>query len=73
MYLPFFLIYDQSFLILKVNTVSAGFDAAAGDPLGGCLVSPAGYAHMTYMLCGLAGGRVAVALEVVPALSYSEV
>ena len=30
--------------------ISAGFDAAAGDLLGGCHVSPAGYAHMAYHL-----------------------
>lgn len=44
--------------------VSAGFDAAAGDELGECFVTPAGYAHMTHMLAGLAGGRLVVALEV---------
>lgn len=44
--------------------VSAGFDAAEGDELGECHVSPAGYAHMTHMLSGLAGGKVVVALEV---------
>jgi len=43
--------------------VSAGFDAAAGDLLGGCLVSPAGYAHMTHQLMSLASGRLVVALE----------
>ncbi|KAJ3339285.1 Histone deacetylase 6 [Gonapodya sp. JEL0774] len=43
--------------------VSAGFDAAAGDPLGGCNVTPVGYAHMTHMLSELAGGKVAVILE----------
>uniref|UniRef100_A0A8C0HBK4 Histone deacetylase 6 n=1 Tax=Chelonoidis abingdonii TaxID=106734 RepID=A0A8C0HBK4_CHEAB len=43
--------------------VSAGFDAARGDPLGGCLVSPEGYAHMTHLLLGLAGGRVVLVLE----------
>ncbi|KAF4621405.1 hypothetical protein D9613_000736 [Agrocybe pediades] len=43
--------------------ISAGFDAAAGDDLGECLVSPAGYAHMTHMLAGLANGRMVVALE----------
>ncbi|KIK09100.1 hypothetical protein K443DRAFT_671597 [Laccaria amethystina LaAM-08-1] len=43
--------------------ISAGFDAAAGDDLGECFVSPAGYAHMTHMLSGLAGGRLVVALE----------
>ncbi|KAI9061652.1 histone deacetylase complex protein [Trametes sanguinea] len=43
--------------------ISAGFDAAEGDDLGECLVTPAGYAHMTHMLCSLAGGKVVVALE----------
>lgn len=43
--------------------VSAGFDAAEGDPLGGCAVTPAGYAHMTSMLMQLAGGRIVLALE----------
>ena len=43
--------------------VSAGFDAALGDPLGGMRLSPAGYAYMTAQLCTLASGRVLVALE----------
>lgn len=43
--------------------VSAGFDAAAGDELGGCNVTPPCYAHMTHMLMSLAEGRVAVCLE----------
>lgn len=43
--------------------ISAGFDAAVGDDLGECFVSPAGYAHMTHMLSGLAGGNLVVALE----------
>ncbi|CAA7259140.1 unnamed protein product [Cyclocybe aegerita] len=43
--------------------ISAGFDAADGDELGECHVSPVGYAHMTHMLAGLAGGRLVVALE----------
>ncbi|KAI0773740.1 histone deacetylase complex protein [Fomes fomentarius] len=43
--------------------ISAGFDAADGDDLGECHVTPAGYAHMTHMLCSLAGGKVVVALE----------
>ena len=43
--------------------VSAGFDAARGDPLGGCDVTPAGYAHMTHRLLSAAVGRVVVALE----------
>ncbi|XP_032527662.2 histone deacetylase 6 isoform X2 [Danaus plexippus] len=43
--------------------VSAGFDAAVGDPLGGCKVTPECYGRMTHMLRGLAGGRVIVCLE----------
>ncbi|KAK4550775.1 hypothetical protein LTR36_000354 [Oleoguttula mirabilis] len=43
--------------------IAAGFDAAEGDMLGGCHVTPAGYAHMTHMLMSLAKGRVAVCLE----------
>ncbi|KAG5639404.1 hypothetical protein H0H81_002936 [Sphagnurus paluster] len=39
------------------------FDAAEGDDLGECHVSPTGYAHMTHMLSGLAGGKLVVALE----------
>ncbi|GCB81496.1 hypothetical protein scyTo_0022519, partial [Scyliorhinus torazame] len=50
--------------------VSAGFDAAQGDPLGGCKVSPECYAHLTHMLLGLAGGRVVMALEVREASLY---
>ena len=43
--------------------VSAGFDAAEGDPLGDMRVTPAGYARLTARLQSLAGGRVALALE----------
>ncbi|KAJ1304903.1 hypothetical protein OPQ81_006037 [Rhizoctonia solani] len=43
--------------------ISAGFDAAAGDTLGNCDVSPACYAHMTALLSTLAGGKLVVALE----------
>lgn len=43
--------------------ISSGFDAADGDELGGCFVSPTCYAHMTHMLMSLAGGKVAVCLE----------
>ena len=43
--------------------ISAGFDAADGDELGGCFVTPGCYAHMTHMLLSLAGGKVAVCLE----------
>jgi len=50
--------------VVEHAAVSAGFDAADGDILGECCVTPAGYAHMTYMLSTLAGGKVVVALEV---------
>ncbi|CCO34746.1 histone deacetylase 6/10 [Rhizoctonia solani AG-1 IB] len=43
--------------------ISAGFDAAAGDTLGNCNVTPACYAHMTALLSTLAGGKLVVALE----------
>ena len=43
--------------------VSAGFDAAAGDPLGSMRLSPGGYARMTSRLLQLAGGRVVLVLE----------
>lgn len=51
-------------IVTQFSIVSAGFDAAAGDDLGECDVSPAGFAHMTHMLAGLANGRMVVALEV---------
>ncbi|GIL43577.1 hypothetical protein Vafri_1281 [Volvox africanus] len=34
--------------------VSAGFDAAEGDPLGGCHISTAGFSHFAAMLSALA-------------------
>lgn len=43
--------------------IAAGFDAADGDMLGKCHVTPAGYAHMTHMLMSLAEGRLVVCLE----------
>lgn len=43
--------------------ISAGFDAARGDPLGGCQLSPEGYAHLTHQLMGLANGRIILILE----------
>ncbi|KAI4251036.1 MAG: hypothetical protein LQ352_005097 [Teloschistes flavicans] len=44
--------------------IAAGFDAAAGDQLGLCFVSPTCYAHMTHMLMSLAKGKLVVCLEV---------
>ncbi|KAM1340469.1 hypothetical protein ACFX2H_038855 [Malus domestica] len=43
--------------------VSAGFDAAAGDPLGGCRVTPYGYAVMLKKLMSFANGKIVLALE----------
>ncbi|XP_022736487.1 histone deacetylase 15 isoform X2 [Durio zibethinus] len=43
--------------------ISAGFDAARGDPLGSCDVTPAGYAQMTHMLGTLSNGKLLVILE----------
>ncbi|MCO5593077.1 hypothetical protein L7F22_047083 [Adiantum nelumboides] len=43
--------------------ISAGFDAAEGDHLGQCRVTPNGYAQMTHELAALANGRLVVALE----------
>jgi histone deacetylase 6 len=43
--------------------ISAGFDAADGDVLGGCHVTPACYGHMTHMLMRLAKGKLVVCLE----------
>ncbi|KZF20599.1 Arginase/deacetylase [Xylona heveae TC161] len=39
--------------------IAAGFDAAAGDTLGGCFVTPPCYGHMTRMLMSLAKGKLA--------------
>ncbi|KAM9475391.1 histone deacetylase 6 [Clarias gariepinus] len=43
--------------------VSAGFDAARGDPLGRYDVTPECYAHLTHQLMSLAAGRVFIILE----------
>jgi histone deacetylase 6 len=32
--------------------VSCGFDAARGDPLGQCTITPEGYAHLLWPLMG---------------------
>ncbi|KAI9104821.1 hypothetical protein DFS34DRAFT_691050 [Phlyctochytrium arcticum] len=47
----------------EIVLISAGFDAAKGDPLGMCQVSPAGFAQMTHMLKSVAGGKLVVCLE----------
>jgi histone deacetylase 6 len=47
--------------------VSAGFDIAAGDPLGGMAVTPAGFGRLTASLMAMAEptaqGRLALVLE----------
>ncbi|KMS97784.1 hypothetical protein BVRB_5g123480 [Beta vulgaris subsp. vulgaris] len=43
--------------------VSAGFDAAVRDPLGGCCISPYGYSVMLNKLMDFAQGKVLLALE----------
>jgi histone deacetylase 6 len=47
----------------EIVLVSAGFDAAEGDPLGAMRLTPAGYAQMTARLATLAQGRLVLALE----------
>lgn len=54
-----------------ICTVSAGFDAAEGDSIGGCYVTPACYAHMTHALMALAKGKLVVCLEVSPLFPLS--
>lgn len=49
--------------------VSAGFDAAVGDPLGNFHITPSGFAQMTKMLSSLANGKIILALEVSEILS----
>ncbi|KAL8150603.1 hypothetical protein V2J09_020411, partial [Rumex salicifolius] len=43
--------------------ISSGFDAARGDPLGCCDITPDGYASMTHMLSKLSNGKLLVILE----------
>lgn len=43
--------------------VSAGFDAAVRDPLGGCCITPYGYSVMLKKLMDLAHGKVLLSLE----------
>jgi hypothetical protein len=50
--------YNPDFVL-----VSAGFDAALGDELGECNVTPSGFAEMTRQLNTLADGKMALALE----------
>ncbi|KAK7330295.1 hypothetical protein VNO77_24485 [Canavalia gladiata] len=43
--------------------VSAGFDAAVGDPLGGCRITPFGYSVLLKKLMNFAEGRIVLILE----------
>eukprot|EP00878_Enallax_costatus_P017536 GHUV01018421.1.p1 GENE.GHUV01018421.1~~GHUV01018421.1.p1 ORF type:complete len:166 (+),score=35.29 GHUV01018421.1:2108-2605(+) len=43
--------------------ISAGFDAVHGDRLGGCHMTPAGFAAMTQRLLKHAGGKLVAVLE----------
>lgn len=49
---------------MLTDAVASGFDAAVGDELGGCFVTPSCYAHMTHMLMSVANGKMSVCLEV---------
>ncbi|THH05529.1 hypothetical protein EW145_g4728 [Phellinidium pouzarii] len=65
-YLPAFMKIDMPIAMEfapDLVFISAGFDAADGDELGECIVTPAGYAHMTHMLSTLANGKLVAALE----------
>ncbi|CAL5091293.1 unnamed protein product [Urochloa decumbens] len=46
-----------------ITIISAGFDAARGDPLGCCDVTPMGYSIMTSLLSAYSKGRLLVILE----------
>jgi len=47
-----------------LTLISAGFDAARGDPLGGCDVTPQGYGHLTKQLMEVTPeGKVVLVLE----------
>ncbi|GJV50833.1 histone deacetylase 5 [Tanacetum coccineum] len=43
--------------------ISAGFDAAFGDPLGGCCVTPHGYSILLKKLMEFSEGKIVMALE----------
>lgn len=55
---PMLLEFDPELII-----VSAGFDCAAGDPLGGLQVTPNGFHELTSKLTRYANGKIVIALE----------
>jgi histone deacetylase 6 len=63
-YIETFKSYAKRFREFKpdIILVSAGFDAARSDPLGGCFVTPKGYYDMTRILQDICP-RIAMVLE----------
>jgi acetoin utilization deacetylase AcuC-like enzyme len=55
---PMFKEYDPELII-----ISAGFDCAAGDPLGGLDVTPLGFNYLTKKIKNFANGKIVIALE----------
>ncbi|ORY06291.1 Arginase/deacetylase [Basidiobolus meristosporus CBS 931.73] len=47
----------------EIVIVAAGFDAAAGDDIGECFVTPTAFAHMTSLMKSLSGGKIVLAME----------
>ena len=43
--------------------MSCGFDAGEGDFIGGYIVTPTCFAHITWQLMGVANEKVVLALE----------
>lgn len=55
---PMLLEYDPELII-----ISAGFDCAKGDPLGGLHVTPKCFGYLTSQLMNFANGKILLALE----------
>ncbi|KAF5131783.1 hypothetical protein DV495_001965 [Geotrichum candidum] len=56
--MPIAIEYDPDLVI-----ISSGFDAAEGDPIGGCHLSPNAYGYLTHMMKVLANGNLVVVME----------
>lgn len=48
---------------LELVMVSAGYDAAIGDPIGNYGVTPEAYGYFTHWLSSLANGKIILYLE----------
>jgi len=65
----YMLVFDKILLPIansfnpQLVIVSAGFDCALGDPIGGMRVTPEGFGRMTRRLQSLANGKLVLALE----------